>query len=744
MRQKQMARKNNFLLGNGEKLTGPVSIPKGGGPKNPPYEPVEAKQRFQERARKISTPVRSLAQEACPGDEAVISITMHPRYVSKSDFPTPLFNALGLRPVGSRITKVKPDKWGIKKHPKGPVLTEEIFLAGKRSKLLELDTAVKGLSVDSSAAEHLSHIEDISFLTSESKQKNISTGWLEVVLHNQTRVDVLSAFKKYAAEFGAEVDVKRSRKIGGLTFVPVSTTKSSSKEMTQFQFLRIARSMPTLRPIAPTLLRSVKETVVLPTDNALSPIHRALIFDGGVPASALQKLKQWVTLIEPKNIGPSHPSLEAHGLQVTSAFLFGPIENTKVLRRPVCLVDHVRVLDGAPSTDPYYYDVLDRILLHIDTDGAKYHLINLSMGPNMPMDDGDVTLWTSALDERFASGKWVVTVAAGNDGKEDHDSGMNRVQPPGDGVNMITVGASDSARFPWNRADYSCIGPGRCPGIVKPDGLAFGGSDKEPFNALAANLEVEGIQGTSFASPLALRSAAAVKAQLGDSLNSLAIRALMIHTVDKPARPNLSEIGWGRFESNPEQLITCEDHEALVIYQGELPLGEHLRAPIPLPANMPKGMLEITATLLIATEVDPGHPSAYTRSGLTVAFRPNASKFTKSKRGISSTAKTLPFFSPGNMYGGAEFELRDDGHKWEPCHHARKRIRAVSLKNPCFDIYNHRRFEGVATDASVAAKYALVVTVKGKIGSDLYNGIVRAYSNVLIPLQPKIRIEIKN
>jgi hypothetical protein len=307
---------------------------------------------------------------------------------------------------------------------------------------------------------------------------------------------------------------------------------------------------------------------------------------------------------------------------------------------------------------------------------------------------------------------------------------------------MLTVGAADSLTSRWKRAPYSCRGPGRCPGIVKPDGIAFGGSDKEAFRVLSPSLEIEGAQGTSFASPFALRSAAAIKAQLGNSLGPLAIRALMIHTAAKSDTHGLAEIGWGRFEANPEQLITCEDHEALVVYQGELPLGQQLHAEIPLPTKL-NGKVEISATLVISTEVDPGHPSAYTRSGLTVAFRPHADRYNWSKDGARSAyPQTKAFFSASNMYGAAEFELREDGHKWEPCHHGRVSLYPASLKSPCFDIYNHRRFEGNPDDPSDKAKYALIVTVRAKKVPDLYGAVVRAYSHVLIPLRPKLRIQV--
>lgn len=154
-------------------------------------------------------------------------------------------------------------------------------------------------------------------------------------------------------------------------------------------------------------------------------------------------------------------------------------------------------------------------------------------------------------------------------------------------------------------------------------------------------------------------------------------------------------------------------------------------------------MIKISATLLIATEVDPGHPSAYTRSGLTISFRPHSDKYTEYENGkTSSVPKTNTFFSATNMYGAAEYALREDGHKWEPVRHGSKQFRPNSLKQPCFDIYNDRRFEGVATTASTKTKYALVVTVSAKKMPDLYSGIVRAYSNILIPLRPKIRIQV--
>src|SRR5713101_3868899 len=151
--------------------------------------------------------------------------------------------------------------------------------------------------------------------------------------------------------------------------------------------------------------------------------------------------------------------------------------------------------------DLEYVDALDRMVKHLNVNRGRYGLINISLGPNLAVEDDEVTAWTATLDDFFSREDSVVTVAAGNDGRRDSTSGLDRVQPPADGVNMLAVGATDRTTEDWQRAEYSCVGPGRSPGIVKPDGVLFGGSDLESFGVLLPNLRGEGTQGTSFAAP---------------------------------------------------------------------------------------------------------------------------------------------------------------------------------------------------------------------------------------------------
>jgi len=744
-----MARKHNFLLGHGERLTGKVEVRTGGGDKEPPYPFLKAKERVTTRAKTIATQVEKLPAAACPGDEVVLAITMHPRYISKSDFPDHLLHELGFRTVGTRARRVAPESWGIKKHPKDS-LTDEIFVAASKNSVRGLERVVANMTVESLGADDLSHVEDISLPIGRTKLKSLGTTpaetqrWLEVVLHNRGRVDVLAAFVEYAKALGTVVDVRRSRNVGGLTFVPVSSDAKAAERLADFSFLRVARSMPTLRPLSPSIIRA-NTVVSVPIVDPVTGSCRALIFDGGIPSGVLSALQPWVTLIEPSGIGPSVPYLEEHGLGVTSAFLFGPILNPKALARPICSVDHVRVLDEGltTTTDPYYFDVLDRMLEYFDDEGHEYDLVNMSIGPRLPVDDDDVTLWTASWDQRLSNGEWIVTAATGNDGERDAASGSKRIQPPSDGVNLLSVGACDRSNGTWTRSPYSCVGPGRRPGFGKPDGVIFGGSQTEQFPVLLTASTIQDMQGTSFAAPFALRLAATVKAQLGSELNSLAVRALMIHQASNADGLPAAEIGWGRFELDPERLITCEDHEALVIYQGELKPNEYLRVKIPIPVNSTQGDVELEATLLLSTEVDPAHASAYTRRGVEVFFRPHIERFGKPYKGKPPVhPKTSRFLCARNLYGASESNLREEGFKWEPCRRSRITMRSSSLKSPCFDLHNHHRAHGVASPAVTDTKYALVVTVRAPKVKDFYDKVVRAYANILIPLQPKVQIKV--
>lgn len=162
-----------------------------------------------------------------------------------------------------------------------------------------------------------------------------------------------------------------------------------------------SRGMPALRPYRPSALRggSASFTLKLPTEGPLDPTLRGVVFDGGLPATI--DLTRWVTLIEPDKIGPSVPHLVDHGLGVTGAYLFGSLVPGVTPPRPLCHLDHVRVLDDDSGKDLEVIDVLTRIVEHLDDNDGLYQFMCLSLGPDMAVDDDEVTAWTAELDRRL-------------------------------------------------------------------------------------------------------------------------------------------------------------------------------------------------------------------------------------------------------------------------------------------------------------------------------------------------------
>jgi hypothetical protein len=417
-----MARDQNFLLGNGERLAAPYELRRGSRPKNPPYTFEQARARLAAHVQAAADWSRALPASACPRDEVVLRLAIHPRYIAKSDHPALLFSAANLKAIGRRPVLVSPEAWGVKRH-KEIATTEEIFVATDRQSLDRLATELPSWGESHGGANELAQVERIEPFAAEEKIKEIPNEpsvVLELVMHNAGDPDAIEAFARYAERLEAEVVLDKHRVVGGLSFVPVRASRKTVHALAQYSLVRVVRAMPTIRPVPTPIVRGTSTRIELPTDAPTDPSTRAVIFDGGIPENSRKSLEKWVNYIEPAGIGPATAELEQHGLAVTSSFLFGPLPKTgKVTESVYCPVDHVRVLDATPNKDFMYYDVLERILQHLDEAPTPYRMVNLSLGPPLPITDDEVTLWTAELDSRFAHGHAVVTVAAGNDGDKD-------------------------------------------------------------------------------------------------------------------------------------------------------------------------------------------------------------------------------------------------------------------------------------------------------------------------------------
>lgn len=737
--------KRNFLLGKGERLVEDIVGSTGGGPKAAPYTFAEARARLAPMVVQTVSELSALPLAACPDDRAVVSITLNPEYIAKSYFPADLFRSIGVEAIGSRPVKITPAKRS-KDRPSEEAVTTELFVVGKRAAFANWARHLPQWAESTRGAERLPAIETVSAPSRDEKIKGAlpSKGNVvfEVVLHAdglEGEVRALAAFRDYLAELSIDAPLNRRFYAGGLCFVELDAPAAAAPQIAAFTLVRAVRRMPPLRMLRPTIPRAAvpSHQLTLPYAQAVDTTIRAAIFDGGIPDN--HPITAWATPIDATGVGNPDPESLQHGVHVTSAFLFGHLDPTMPVPRPFCYVDHYRVLDDKPIADPHeLFDVLQRIDNALAT--VDYDFINLSLGPELPVEDDDVHAWTAVIDSWLARKNALMTVAVGNGGELNAAAGLNRIQVPSDAVNALAIGAVDSPDKIWNRAPYSCVGPGRSPGLKKPDLVAFGGSLQRPFLVVSPDdtPSLEGTGGTSFASPSTLRMGAGVRAHFGSGLSLLAIKALLVHSAEPSDLPH-DEVGWGRLARDLDSIVLCDDDCVRVVYQGEISPAKYVRAPIPVPASEMAGKVEIAATLCYATAVDPHHPGNYTRAGLEPAFRPHSEK---RKNTDQLHANTKSFFGTKKS-GVTEDLLRRDAMKWENCQHSSLTMQGKSLKNPVFDIHYNARMEGHNDAPSDALKYALVVTVRAKRVADLYDQIVRRYRTQLEQIRPVVEIPIR-
>lgn len=735
----------NFLIGRGELLTHDIKAPGGGGKKAEVYTLGEAREHLTPQFDTTATALDALSNLACPHDYGVAKLTLNPGYIAKSYFPIALLRSMGLESIGSRSAVITPRKWSKQGVP-APSLTTELFVAGKRSSFRQMSNWAENLVSETPEALDLAHIEDFSTYSIEERmrQSDADNGlFYEIGIHllsDEEPTFIQNAFIEYAVSLAIEPFLDLSFQAGNLWFVPVKGDSRCIRELSKFSFLRVVRPVPKLRGIRPVIRSTgISVNCDLPDEEPLSNEPKVAILDGGLPEK--HPIAPWVNAY--RKLDPAaDDDLEGleHGLAVTSAFLFGSIHPNSTANRPYASVDHYRVLDDSThSEDPLeLYRTLGFIEEVLLT--RQYEFINLSLGPDLPVEDSDVHAWTSVIDELLSDGDTFMTVAGGNNGEHDHASGNARIQVPSDCVNAIAVGAaSDTEDAVWDRASYSAIGPGRSPGIVKPDLMAFGGdASGKYFHVLAADEKPRlGPQlGTSFASPYLLRSAVGVRAVLGDDLTPLAIKALLVHAAE-PRDLDVRHVGWGKIPEDLDQIITCPPGVARIVYKGYLKPGKYLRAQLPLPDGGLQGMIRLKATFCYSCPVDPQDVSAYTRAGLDIVFRPKSRRIKTGKK----TAETKSFFSPKKY--ASEQEQRSDYGKWETVLHGDAKMRGTSLEEPVFDIhYNAREFGGKASRPD-KIPYALIITIEAAKHSDLYNDILRTYANILTPIQPQVSLPVQ-
>lgn len=731
-----MSNNKNMLLGFGETLTVPISLKKSGGPKKKPYTYEENKKVILKQLEQLILSINKISPDALPDGKAVSKFVLHPTFLAKSYFPIKLLKSFSLECIGSKSLKIMPRKDNKNTIPK-LYLTVCLYVSGKKSDYESLIDALKNNSLSNEIKKDIIEIEKISILDHSDKikndVKNKSITKIEIALHTPNSTpSVEKDFEKFALKNGVNIVNKKSIKVKGLTFMSFEASKSDILKLAEFSYLRTIRKLPKLRSTKP-IFRSLEnmKQLTLPIEPALNQELKVAIFDSGV---GINDYKLWVNEINLVNNNENVKlDLSQHGLDVTSTVLFGLIDSdTEKLKIPYCNIDHYCVVESHDNKDIDLFDVLIRIKTVLEK--KKYDYVNISLGPRLPIDDDDIHVWTSTLEEIFARSGTLCTVAAGNDGElEDF---LNRIQPPADLINALSVGAATSLSDDWERCSYSCIGPGRSPGFVKPDGIAFGGNENEPlqiYNPITKGIAQ--VAGTSFAAPLVMRQAIALSTLLKFNITPLTAKALLIHHAESK-KFERKEIGWGNFPLDLNNIIYCDSNQVKVIYQGSLEPSKYIRVHIPFPDVEIKGDIEIKATFCFTSPVDVEHPVNATRSGLEVIMRKN----------LSNKNTTHPFFNLKSIYAD-ENEKRSDGHKWETTLHSKRTFRKTTdIADPCFDIIYYVRDCGMPIGSNQKLEnlnYVLIVSLSIKNMPELYN-LIRQKYQTLQPIEIQQQVLLLN
>jgi len=731
-----------FLIGQGELLTYDILPPAMRADKAHPYTVEEVRDYLVPKMMSAAIAMRELPDAACPDDIAVAKIDLHPAYIAKSYFPRALLRAANLTSLGSRNVRVRPRR-DLRKTAPAESDSTQLFVAGTRSAFARLPGLVTELTEESPAGKQLIEIEEFGLMTSADRVRGAikkTAKVFEVGLHilpEMSPEELRQRFAAYAAECGFEVNADLQFLVGRMLFLPVTGDASGVDNLTQFSLIRALRTMPAIRGARPVVRGNlVSIGFHVPSADPLSDEPSVAILDGGLPDKHI--LGRFVRRYRKSDdTADDVPEFNAHGLGVTSAFLFGPIQPGTEAGRPYAAVDHHRVLD-AQSDEENPYE-LYRTLQHVENVllSRQYQFVNLSLGPDLPVDDNDVHAWTAVLDTLLSDGETLMTVAAGNNGDRDKVADLHRIEVPGDSVNALCVGAAGQRSSQWSRAYYSAQGPGRSPGRIKPDIVTFGGSPDDYFHVPVegSKPQLTATMGTSFAAPYALRTAVGIRAILGDAVHPLTIKALLVHGARNEHELPPEEVGWGRVPADLGEIIMCGDGEARILYQGMLRPGKFLRAPVPLPLIELTGFVELTATFCYACPVDVEDAAAYTKAGLNITFRPHAGK------AQGKQPKSASFFSDSVFR--TEQEQRNDLGKWETVLHARKRMKGSSLQEASFDVHYNARDGGAnAGSGSELIRYALVLTVRAPKHANLHEEILRSHS-LLKALEPRISLPLR-
>jgi hypothetical protein len=619
--------KRRLILGNGEAYVTSVVKAFHGRSPEPPRTYEEARERVKVGITSALAAVARLPSKKRLPNEAVFCLRLHPDATAKSYDPALLFEDVpDLRKVGSRMyrenvsnvaqtSRITKKKVSGHAELEGRLVFVQSTTAGFQRLLSHLDRRESELR--KAARDEIRRIERFDILTTHEQIAGFGAEWssgrVELVLHPAR----ISGDRQTSFVFGLfeEAGIDRARSQvrpypGGPTFVSCFVTKRSLESLAgvnplrsahplQFSGISDLRSAPTAK--APK-----------PSDTTTHSTIKVGMFDGGVDLTVplLQGHVEEDKAFEIKT--PARPEYTAHGTAVAGALLHGQLngltDQARVPAPPVYVVS-IRAL---PTSNPKDIDLYESIDVVERTVPARKDIkvFNLSFGPRGPIKDDTISRFTYVLDSLAFTHKVTFYVAVGNDG---HIADFERIQAPSDVVHGVGVGAYTNSGNKRTRAPYSCQGPGRECGKIKPDVSAFGGCEDHPIHLVSNFPGLKALSwGTSFASPLGARLGAQASESF-DRSSALLGRALVVHTADHPDGEPDHHLGHGCIASEIGDILLCADKSVTIVFQGDIQPTRIVRLPLPWPSEaVSSGKVHMTWTVAALSPVDQTSASDYT------------------------------------------------------------------------------------------------------------------------------------
>ena len=766
--------RRRLILGNGEQYIQPISKRFTGRATEPPRAYSDARDLVRRGLTAALNAFEILPAAKKLSDEPVFCLRLHPDVTAKTYSPVAIFEEvpevrqIGSRSYRERIDEVAPTRRIEKQREKeaievtGRLVFVQSTPQGFKRLLTQIDRPEGRLKKQ--FKDEIQRIERFDTLTVAEQILGFRDEWregrAELVLHptrKRPETQLEFVFELFA-QVGIEEKRSRVRQYpGGPTFISCKLDQNS---------LRALAGANPLRAVHPLTfsglpdMRSAKTGTAPkpPTANTRSTIKVGM-FDGGVDTS-LPLLAGHVEEDKSLEIRTSpHPQCVLHGTAVAGALLHGPLNgltSKDELPLPPVYVVSIRVL---PTSDPDDVDLYESIDVVEQAVPARndIRIFNLSFGPRGPIEDDALSRFTYVLDDLAVKHKVTFFVAVGNDGDiPDYD----RIQAPSDIVHGIGVGAFTMDGEATVHAGYSCKGPGRECGKVKPDLAAFGGCENRPMHLVSTIPGKKLLHwGTSFASPLAARLGAEAT-ECFERSSALLARALLVHTAIHPDGEPDHLLGHGCVLPSVSDVISCEDKSVTVVFRGDLLPAHLVRLPLPWPSDVTvPGKVHLSWTIAALSPIAPNHPGDYTSCCIEETFYPDSRLYVytppkslkeKPARLNSVTDHVLvsgllaqgwkksafPVTESGNAYRDEKARRLDC--KWEPLVRREVTKFASKIHDPFLTLHAIGR-----NDARERFDYVAVVTVFApKFEGDLYDRIRSQYP-ALVPIRLRTEAEIR-